>query len=126
MELWGQGYSRRAWCVCLCLPVWHQATVRAAQLADEPAAPRPTDEDEDIFGDAGKDYEPDLARKGGAANGGAAPAAPPVRAYFDTKDDMRDLPALPKPGAAPAPCSSRMQRINGASLARSASTLYLL
>ncbi len=81
-------------------------------LQAEPAAP--ADPEDDIFGDAGKAYEPALAptpRDGAAAAAAPADRAPqgagPANgaggrargAYFDTVDDMRDLPALPKPGA---------------------------
>jgi hypothetical protein len=80
----------------------------------EPLAP--ADPEDDIFGDAGKAYEPALPhtpRDGAAAAAAPAEAAPqgagPANgaggrargAYFDTVDDMRDLPALPKPGARP-------------------------
>lgn len=54
---------------------------------------KPADEDEDIFGDAGKDYQADLPK---SRNGAAAPSA--QGQYFDEKDDMADLPALPKAG----------------------------
>ncbi|GBF92127.1 hypothetical protein Rsub_04474 [Raphidocelis subcapitata] len=58
---------------------------------------RPVDDDEDIFGDAGTDYIPEMpAKKGGAA---AAAAAGGARdgSYFDRKDDMADLPPPPPP-----------------------------
>lgn len=54
---------------------------------------RPADEDEDIFGDAGKDYQAELPK---SRDGGAA--ASTRGQYFAEKDDMADLPALPKAG----------------------------
>ena len=70
------------------------------QAPPEPAAAKPVDEDEDIFGDAGKEYEPDLVRRDGGGNAAAAaPAQAQAKgAYFSERDDMADLPALPKPG----------------------------
>lgn len=64
----------------------------AKQDALEPAAVKPADEDEDIFGDAGKDYQPELPKK---QNGQSAASR---GGYFEHKDDMTDLPALPKAG----------------------------
>ncbi|KAK9916318.1 hypothetical protein WJX75_001184 [Coccomyxa subellipsoidea] len=61
--------------------------------AAEPAVVRPADEDEDIFGDAGKDYQAELPK---SRDGGAA--ASTRGQYFAEKDDMADLPALPKAG----------------------------
>jgi IK cytokine len=64
------------------------------QVIAEPAAAanKPADEDEDIFGDAGKDYQPELPK----VRDGKEPVA--RGSYFDQKDDMKDLPALPKQG----------------------------
>ena len=53
------------------------------------------DDDEDIFGDAGRNYEPELPAS--KANSGAA-TAPASGSYFDKKDDLSDLPALPRAG----------------------------
>lgn len=47
---------------------------------------------QDIFGDAGTDYELPERRAGEAA---AAVAAAKRNTYFDRKDEMQDLPALP-------------------------------
>lgn len=44
---------------------------------------------QDIFGDAGTDYELPERRAGDAAGVAARDT------YFDRKDEMRDLPALP-------------------------------
>jgi hypothetical protein len=44
---------------------------------------------QDIFGDAGTDYELPERRAGDAAGTAAR------NTYFDRKDEMRDLPALP-------------------------------
>ena len=63
------------------------------QAAAEPAVVRPADEDEDIFGDAGKDYRAELPK---SRDGGAA--ASTRGQYFAEKDDMADLPALPTAG----------------------------
>ena len=63
------------------------------QAAEEPVVVKPADEDEDIFGDAGKDYQAELPK---SRNGAAAPST--QGHYFDEKDDMADLPALPKAG----------------------------
>ncbi|CAL8466768.1 g6304 [Coccomyxa elongata] len=60
----------------------------------EPVVVKPADEDEDIFGDAGKDYQAELPK---SRSGTSAPSA--QGQYFDKKDDMADLPALPKAGA---------------------------
>lgn len=68
-------------------------SVHGMQAAAEPAMVKPADADEDIFGNAGKDYEAELPKK----RASAAPAAPRAP-YFDHKDDMADLPALPKAG----------------------------
>ena len=53
------------------------------------------DDDEDIFGDAGTNYTPELPVPK-AANGHAP--APTAGSYFEKKDEMTDLPALPKAG----------------------------
>ena len=53
------------------------------------------DDDEDIFGDAGTHYEPQLPKD--KASNGVEPA-PAAGSYFDKKDEMTDLPALPKTG----------------------------
>ena len=90
--------------------------LRDAQAAAAPVAP--ADPEDDIFGDAGKAYEaalppPPRPPAGGAAAFGKGPGAPQKGAapgvcapgaagrgsYFNSVDDMRDLPALPKPGA---------------------------
>ncbi len=63
------------------------------QAAAETVAVKPADEDEDIFGDAGKDYQAELPK---SRSGPAAPSA--QGQYFAEKDDMADLPALPKAG----------------------------
>ena len=62
----------------------------------EPKGTKPVNDDEDIFGDAGTAYMPELPVPK-AANGGGAPA-PTAGSYFDKKDEMTDLPALPKAG----------------------------
>lgn len=61
---------------------------------EKPAA-KPVDDDEDIFGDAGTKYEPELPKN--KASNGAAPASAPG-SYFDKKGEIVDLPALPKAG----------------------------
>ncbi|KAK9810192.1 hypothetical protein WJX72_006465 [[Myrmecia] bisecta] len=69
-----------------------------------PKGPRPAaDGGEDIFGGAGSDYVCELPPKqngAAAAADGAGAAAKAGSAYFDKKDDMRDLPALPSQAAA--------------------------
>ena len=65
------------------------------QTDTEPKGTKPVDDDEDIFGDAGTNYVPELPMPK-AANGGAP--APTASSYFDKKDEMSDLPALPKAG----------------------------
>ncbi len=64
----------------------------------EPRAAKPVDDDEDIFGDAGRNYEPELPASR-ASNGPAMAQA--SGSYFDKKDDMSDLPPLPKAGLHP-------------------------
>ncbi|CAL5227428.1 g10390 [Coccomyxa viridis] len=59
----------------------------------KPAKARAVDDDDDIFGDAGTNYEPELPKS--KASNEAAPA-PAAGSYFDKKDEMADLPALPK------------------------------
>ena len=61
----------------------------------EPKGTKPVDDDEDIFGDAGTNYAPELPAPK-AANGRAP--APTAGSYFEKKDEMTDLPALPKAG----------------------------
>ncbi len=61
----------------------------------KPAKARAVDDDDDIFGDAGTNYEPELPKS--KASNEAAPA-PAAGSYFDKKDEMADLPALPKAG----------------------------
>ena len=68
------------------------------QAEAEPRAAKPVDDDEDIFGDAGRNYEPELPAS--KANSGAT-TAPTSGSYFDRKDDMSDLPALPRAGLHP-------------------------
>ena len=58
-------------------------------------AAKAVDDDEDIFGDAGTNYTPELP-KSRAAN--RAASVPPVGSYFDKKDDMADLSAPAKAG----------------------------
>ena len=62
----------------------------------EPKGIKPADDDDDdIFGDAGTNYTPELPIPK-AANGRAP--APTAGSYFEKKDEMTDLPALPKAG----------------------------
>eukprot|EP00192_Tetraselmis_astigmatica_P003802 CAMPEP_0117680412 /NCGR_PEP_ID=MMETSP0804-20121206/18339_1 /TAXON_ID=1074897 /ORGANISM="Tetraselmis astigmatica, Strain CCMP880" /LENGTH=574 /DNA_ID=CAMNT_0005489909 /DNA_START=73 /DNA_END=1797 /DNA_ORIENTATION=- len=73
--------------------------VKAVPAAAAPERPAPSGDDDDIFEDAGRDYVCDLeAGKAQDQDGGTA-------SYFDSKDDMEDLPpiqgpARPPPGAA--------------------------
>ena len=61
--------------------------LRLIRRTPEPAAAKPVDEDEDIFGDAGKEYEPDLVRRDGGGNAAAAaPAQAQAKgAYFSER-----------------------------------------
>lgn len=61
----------------------------------KPKAAMPVDDDEDIFGDAGTNYTPELP-KSKAAN--RAASVPPAGSYFDEKDEMADMPAPAKAG----------------------------
>lgn len=67
-----------------------------------PPPPKPVDEEEDIFGDAGKDYVLELPKERAAKAGQAAQK--PAATYFDRADDLSDLPSLPTTGA-PLPCT---------------------
>ena len=84
---------------------------RCLQEEAERRAPKPVDDDDDIFGDAGTNYEPELPKS--KASDEAAPA-PAAGSYFDKKDEMADLPALPKAGmlqaeqeSAPLTCDTK-------------------
>lgn len=76
------------------------------------APPKPAEAEEDIFGDAGADYKPELPERKKKEAGAAAKKEAP--SYFGEKDDMADIPnageykgALPGPppgpGAYPPP-----------------------
>lgn len=54
-------------------------------------------EEDDIFGDAGKDYVPEIPDKQKRAQAAAGASQRPDGSYFDTKDDMSDLPPPPPP-----------------------------
>ena len=68
---------------------------RCLQEETEKKAAKPVDDDDDIFGDAGTNYEPELPKSKASNEATPAPAA---GSYFDKKDEMADLPALPKAG----------------------------
>lgn len=58
---------------------------------------KPVDDDDDIFGDVGTNYVPELP-KSKAVDAAEAASAPAAGSYFEKKDEMADLPALPKAG----------------------------
>ena len=69
-------------------------------VARQPAPP--VDEDDDIFGDAGTDYQPTVKDKQRAAAAAAAAEVAEQRrgGYFGQQEDLHaDLPPLPKDGA---------------------------
>jgi len=83
-----------------------KAAAAAAEAATQQAAATATpkqqqqqqqavDSDEDIFGDAGTDYVPEIPVKKRDAAAAAAAAAAAKGGYFDTRDDMADLPPPP-------------------------------
>ena len=73
--------------------------IKRACLQDdiERAPAKPVNDNDDIFGDAGTNYVPELP-KSKASDAAAAAPAPAAGSYFDKKDEMADLPALPKAG----------------------------
>ncbi|KAK2077856.1 hypothetical protein QBZ16_003724 [Prototheca wickerhamii] len=83
----------------------HETTALEETAAEQSSAPVPetaveqagSDEDEDIFGDAGDDYKPE--RRGPTAPAAPSAAAPPKRDYFGSQRGIVDLlPPLP-PGS---------------------------
>lgn len=72
--------------------------MRNVLQVEEPKVAKPVDDDEDIFGDAGTNYTPELPKSKAGSAAVAAPAPAAAGSYFESKDEMSDLPALPKSG----------------------------